>query len=130
MSLKSGEQLPLPAEPKSIADIPGLHSVWTILVLLSNEVRVGKVEFRRNVGPIMLAFKYLQAAIPKAYTAAVGATKDELAEAAHAVTAAAKWVRHSPHVGGTEALALHFLDIHFPSLTLAFHFPDTHLLYP
>ncbi|KAL8756501.1 MAG: hypothetical protein Q9184_004483 [Pyrenodesmia sp. 2 TL-2023] len=92
MSLISGEQLPLPVEPKSIADNPGLHSAWTTLVLLSKEVQGGKVNFQRNVGPIMLAFKYLRAALPKARIVAVGATKEELADAGSAVIAAAKWI--------------------------------------
>ncbi len=109
MSLQSGEQLPLPAEPKAVADIPGLHTAWTTLVLLSKEVQSGKAKFQRNVGPVMLALKYLQSALPKAYNAAAGAAKDELVGATKAVIVAAKWVRHSFPASCTELSLTHLL---------------------
>lgn len=94
MSLEDGDSLPLITEPQCIVDVPGLHSAWTALLKLREEVTRGRATLERNTGPLTLALKYLQAKLGRTRDNAPDkATKAALGSAAGALAQATRWVR-------------------------------------
>lgn len=115
MSLESGEQLPLPSEPRCIAVVPGMHTAWTALVLLSGEVCSGKSELQRNAGPMLLAFRYLQKAMVEAMKDTSGENKTELANTAKDVVRAGQWVCqliHDSNLFPQSTSSLHIMSLY------------------